>query len=210
MISKRTCRDHLSILYQDRRVEKKQAEKNLRRKTPHAPTAGERAAKVVLAVINSVRDLLASFKKARPGAEVIHHKGRTLKSAGNVRFTRIMLVEDNVQTAKAIIDMLKHYYAFGDVTIYFATCFQSALAFFGHEDIQMVIMDSDLHDDHGDGFVLTERFVAEKPGIIILANSSSRMANNRMVSSGARAGIGKSHEKLWAWLLANDRAGTDG
>jgi len=191
-------------------VEKNQAEKNLNRKTAHAPTAGERAAKAVMAVIGSVKELLASFRRTRPGAQVIHHKGRALLSAGNVRFARILLVEDNIQTAKSIIDTLIHYYEFGDVTIYIATCFQSAFAFFGHEDIQMVIMDSDLHDEHGDGFVLTERFVAQNPGVIILANSSSRMANMKMVSAGARTGIGKSNEKLRSWLLANDRAGNDG
>jgi len=191
-------------------VEKKQAEKNLRGKTSHAPTAGERAAKTVMAVIGSVKELLASFRRARPGAQVIHHKGRDLLSADSVQFARILLAEDNVQTAQSIIDTLRDYYTFGDVTIYFATCFQSALAFFEHEDIQMVIMDSDLHDDHGDGFVLTKRFVIQQPGIIILANSSSKMANMKMVSAGARAGIGKSNEKLRSWLLANDRAGNDG
>ena len=189
---------------------KNQGEKDLNQKTAHAPTAGERAAKVVMAVIASVKNLLASFRTARPGAQVIHHKGRALLSARNVQFAGILLVEDNVQTAKSIIDTLIHYYAYGDVTIYFATCFQSALAFFGHEDIQMVIMDSDLHDEHGDGFALTARFVAQKPGIVILANSSSRMANMKMVSAGARVGIGKSNEKLRSWLQANDRAGNDG
>ena len=191
-------------------MEKKQAEKNLNRKTAHGPTAGERAARAVMAAIGSVKDLLASFRTARPVAQVIHHTGRALLSAGHVQFAGILLVEDNVQTAKTIIDTLIHYYAFGDVTIYFATCFQSALAYFEHEDIQMVIMDSDLHDEHGDGFVLTERFIAQKPWVIILANSSSRMASMKMVSAGARVGIGKSNEKLRSWLQANDPAGNDG
>lgn len=191
-------------------MEKKQAEESLPLKTGPPATAGDRAAHMILALTGWVKDLLASFKVARPGAQVIHHRGRALVSAGNVRFARILLVEDNVQTGTSIIATLKHFYTFGDVTIYFATCFQSALAFFVHEDIQMVIMDSDLHDEQGDGFVLTERFIVQKPGVTILANSSNRKANMKMVSGGARASIGKSNEKLQSWLLANDRAGNDG
>jgi CheY-like chemotaxis protein len=187
-----------------------QADNKSNQKTAQRPTAGERAAKAVLAVINSVRELIASFRWVRPTAQVIHHKGKALLSSGNVRFARILLVEDDVQTAKSIMDTLIHYYAFGDVTIYFASCFQSAISFFEHEDIQLVIMDSDLHDEQGDGFALTERFITQQPQIIILANSSSRMANMKMVSGGARAGIGKSPEKLQSWLLENDRAGNDG
>jgi CheY-like chemotaxis protein len=191
-------------------VEKKQTEKSLHLKTGSPSTAGERAVHMILAAMTWVKDLLASFKGVRPVAQVIHHQGRALATADNVRFARILVVEDNVQTAKSIADTLGHYYTFGDVTIYIATCFQSALSFFGHEDIQLVIMDSDLHDELGDGFALLEKFVIQKPGVVILANSSSRMANMKMVSGGARAGIGKSYEKLQSWLLANDRAGNDG
>ena len=191
-------------------MEKKKAEKNLNRKTAHAPTAGERAAKAVLAAIGSVKELLASFRRARPGAQVIHHHGFALVSAGQVAFTRILVVEDNVQTARSIVDTIKQYYTFGEVSIYLATCFRTALSFFADQDIQLVIMDSDLHDEHGDGIALTEKFVVRKSGVVILANSSSRMANMKMKSCGARESTSKNVSKLRDWLQANDPAGSSG
>lgn len=191
-------------------MEKKQAENNQNRTAAHAPTAGERAAKAVLAAIGSVRALLASFRIARPGAQVIHHHGLALKSAGQVAFARILVVEDNVRTARSIVDTIKHYYTFGEITIFLATCFQTAQSFFSDEDIQMVIMDSDLHDENGDGIMLTEKFVVAKPGVVILANSSSKMSNMQMKARGSMEITGKNLSKLRDWLLANDPVGSSG
>jgi CheY-like chemotaxis protein len=191
-------------------VEKNQAEKNLNRKPVQAPTAGERAAKAILAAIDSVKELLASFRRARPGAEVIRHHGKALVSADRLRFVRLLVVEDNVQTARFIVDAIKQYYTFGEISIYLATCYRTALSFFAEEDIQLVIMDSDLHDEHGDGLVLTKKFIAQKPGVVILANSSSRMANMKMESCGASASISKNEAKLHSWLLTNDPVGSGG
>jgi CheY-like chemotaxis protein len=191
-------------------VEKNQAEKNLNRKTAQAPTAGERAAKAVMAAIGSVKELLASFRRARLGAQVIHHHGTALVSVGQVAFTRILVVEDNAQTARSIVYTIKQYYTFGEVSICLATCFRTALSFFAVQDIQLVIMDSDLHDEQGDGIALTEKFVVQKPGVVILANSSSRMANMKMESCGASESISKKEAKLRSWLLANDPVGSNG
>jgi CheY-like chemotaxis protein len=191
-------------------VEKKQAENNQNRKATHAPTAGERAAKAVLSVLGSVKVLLASFRTARPGAQVILHQGRALLSANQLRFTRVLVVEDNDRTALSIVDTIKQCYAFGRVSIYLATCFRTALSFFGDEDIQLVIMDSDLHDEQGDGVGLTKKFIAQKPEVIILANSSSRRANMKMEAYGARESICKNVANLRSWLQANDPAGSIG
>jgi len=189
-------------------VEKKPAKKNMNRKTAHIPTAGERAAKAVLAAIDSVKALLASFRIARPGAQVIHHHGSPLTSTGRLAFTRILVVEDNVHTARSTVDTIKQYYTFGEVSIYLATCFRTAQSFFSEEDIQLVIMDSDLHDEQGDGIGLTKKFIVQKPGVVILANSSSRMANMKMESCGASESISKNEAKLRSWFLANDPAGS--
>jgi CheY-like chemotaxis protein len=191
-------------------LEKKQAERNMNRKTAHAPTPGERAVKAVLAVIDSFKALLASFRTARLTAQVIHHRGSPLTSTDRLAFTRILVVEDNVQTALAIVDTIKQCYAFGRVSIYLATCFRTALSFFGDEDIQLVIMDSDLHDEQGDGVGLTKEFIAQKPEVIILANSSSRMANMKMETCGARESISKNVANLRSWLQDNDPAGSSG
>jgi hypothetical protein len=182
----------------------------MNRKTAHIPTAGERAAKAVLTVIDSFKALLASFRIARPGAQVIHHQGRPLTSTGRLAFTRILVVEDNVQSARSTVDTIKNYYAFGELSMYLATCFRTAQSFFSEKDIQLVIMDSDLHDEQGDGIVLTENFIAQNPGVIILANSSSRMANMKMESRGARKSISKNVANLRSWLQANDPAGSRG
>jgi CheY-like chemotaxis protein len=191
-------------------MEKKQAEKNMNRKTTHIPTAGERAAKAVLAAIDSFKALLASFRTARPGAQVMQHHGSPLTSTDRLAFTRILVVEDNVQSARSTVDTIKNYYAFGEVSIYLATCFRTALSFYSEKDIQLVIMDSDLHDEQGDGIVLTKKFIAQNPRVVILANSSSRMANMKMESRGARESISKNLANLRSWLQANDPAGSRG
>ncbi len=94
--------------------------------------------------------------------------------------------------------------------MYLATCIRTARSFFSEKDIQLVIMDSDLHDEQGDGIVLTENFIARNPGAVILANNSSRMANMKMESRGARESISKNIAKLRSWLQANDPAGSSG
>jgi DNA-binding NtrC family response regulator len=125
-------------------------------------------------------------------------------------FTRILVVEDNVQSARSTVDTIKNYYAFGVASVYLATCFRTALSFYSEKDIQLVIMDSDLHDEQGDGIVLTKKFIAQNPRVVILANSSSRMANMKMESRGARESISKNLANLRSWLQANDPAGSRG
>jgi len=182
----------------------------MNRKTNHAPTAGERAAKAVLALIDSFKALLASFRTARPDAQVIHHHGSPLTSTDRLAFAGILVVEDNIHDARSIVDAIRNYYTFGEASIYLATCFRTAQSFFSEKDIQLVIMDSDLHDEQGDGIVLTENFIARNPGIVILANSSSRMANMKMENRGARESITKNVANLRSWLQANDPAGSSG
>ncbi len=85
----------------------------MNRMTAHGPTAGERAAKAVLATIDSFKALLASFRTARLSAQVLHHHGSPLTSTDRLAFTRILVVEDNVQSARSTVDTIKNYYAFG-------------------------------------------------------------------------------------------------
>ena len=167
----------------------------------------ERTAKAILACLTWVKELFSSFKGSRPTARVISHRGKKLPDEGAIRFSKILLVEDNPQTARAVIDIIGQHYRYGHVTISFASCFTAAVSFFTNDDIPLVIMDSDLNDENGNGIALTEKFLSHRPKTIILANSSSKTANARMIDLGARAGVYKSYAKLQSWFIENDPAG---
>ena len=171
------------------------------------PSPGERTAKAILACILWIKDLLGSFKISRPRARVISHRGKKLPDESAIRFPKILLVEDDAQTAQAVIDIIRHHYVYGHVTISFASCFTEALSFFTSDVIPFVIMDSDLNDENGNGAVLTEKFLLLRPKTIILANSSSRSANARMIDLGARASVNKNYAQLQSWLVENDPTG---
>lgn len=170
-------------------------------------TPSERVAKVVLAGIGWVRELLTTFRTARPTGQVIHHHGHALPAGKEVRFSKILVVEDNSQTALAVADIIRKHYAYGEIGIYLAHCFQTAASFFSAHDIGLVIMDSDLNDERGDGMALTAKFHAEKPQVVILANSSSRISNMKLESCGASGSVSKNHKQLLTWLQENDRTG---
>jgi CheY-like chemotaxis protein len=170
-------------------------------------TAGVRVAKALLGVIGFGREVFSSFTVSRPTARVFSHRGRELKAGRQLRFSKILLVEDDAQTAQAFMDIIRHHYQFGHVTIALASTIEAAKSFFSHEVIDLVIMDSDLNDEEGDGLVLTEMFAAQRPDIVILANSSSKAANARMRDAGARASVGKSYKQMASWLRLNDPAG---
>jgi hypothetical protein len=84
------------------------------------------------------------------------------------------------------------------------------LTFFVNEDVNLVIMDADLDDDDGDGAMLTQNFLKERPDLKILANSSSRISNLKLTGLGALEILGKQPEKLKMWLLTNDPTGSAG
>jgi CheY-like chemotaxis protein len=170
-------------------------------------TAGVRAAKALLGVIGFGREVFSSFTVSRPTARVFSHHGRELEAGRQLRFSRILLVEDDAQTAQAFMDIIRHHYQFGHVTIALASTIEAAKSFFSHEAIDLVIMDSDLNDEQGDGLVLTEMFVTQRSDIVILANSSSKAANVRMRDAGALGSVGKSYKQMASWLRLNDPAG---
>jgi CheY-like chemotaxis protein len=188
-------------------MEKKKDEEKQKHDRIRPATAGERAAKALLTVFDWGRDVLFTFRGVRPTAKVIAHRGLALPDTLQLRFPKILLVEDDAQAAQFFIDVIRDHYKFGQVTIFFASCFTTAWSFFTSENIQLVILDADLNDESGDGIVLTEKFICQRPGIIILANSSSKTANARMLSCGAHESINKSFAQLQSWLTANDPAG---
>ncbi len=172
-------------------------------------TPGDRAALKILAVFQWFKDCFSSFRMSRPEGKIVKHHGKPLAEKVSLRFPRILLVEDNMQTAQDFVDVLRHYYQFGNVEIYVAYSFASAVSFFSTANINLVIMDSDLTDAQGNGLALTKKFSKEKPESIILANSSSKTSNAMLVSNGANATIGKDFRRLQKWLFENDKAGAN-
>jgi hypothetical protein len=71
-------------------------------------------------------------------------------------------------------------------------------------------MDVDLDDEEGDGAILTQKFLTEKPEVSILANSSKRISNLKLTGLGAIESLGKKAEKLRTWLSDNDPVGFNG
>lgn len=172
------------------------------------PTPGERAARALLSSVGWMKDCLSSFRIKRPGGRIIRHRGRALPAGVAIRFARILIVEDDPQTAQTFMDAIRQFYLYGDILIFLAYGFDTAVSFFENEDIKLVIMDSELNDETGDGMLLTRRFFAERPEIVVLANSSSRISNLRMESHGAADSLGKNRAQLQAWLDEHDGAGT--
>ena len=141
---------------------------------------------------------------------VLQHQGNYLSAGQEIRYPRILLVEDNPNIAREFLEVIKNYYVFGSVKILVAYAYDAAVTFFDNEDINLVIMDADLEDQEGDGAALTRKFLDERPETIILANSSSRISNMKLTGFGAIASLEKSTEKFKGWLLLNDPAGTSG
>ena len=171
------------------------------------PTPGERAARALLSSVGWMKACLSSFRIKHPEGRIIRHGGRSLPAGVMIRFTRILIVEDDPQTAQTFADAIRQFYLYGDVSIFLAYGFNAAVSFFKNEDIKLVIMDSELNDEAGDGILLTRKFVTEKPDTVILANSSSKISNLRMESHGAADSIGKNQAQLHAWLDEHDGAG---
>ncbi len=171
---------------------------------------GERTALFIMGILGWIKEIFAASTTIIPRGQVFQHHGDYLSSGKEIRYSHILLVEDNQQTAREFIEAIKNYYVFGSVKILVAYTYNAAVTFFDDEDINLVIMDADLNDVNGDGTILTRKFLKDFPEIIILANSSSKFSNTLLNGFGATETLGKSTEKLKNWLLLNDPSGTTG
>ena len=170
----------------------------------------ERAARLILGIFGFFKDMFTSPATVIPRGKVFQHQGYELSAGKAIRFPHILLVEDNPNRAEEFIEVIKNYYVFGSVKILTAHAFDSAVNFFANEDVNLVIMDADLDDDHGDGAILTQMFLKERPDLTILANSSRGISNLKLTGLGAIGSLGKNTAKFMGWLLINDPAGSDG
>ena len=156
------------------------------------------------------KDIFSSTTTVIPRGQVFQHQGNNLSAGKVLRYPRILLVEDEPNIALEFINAIKGYYIFGAVTIHVAYAYDAAVTFFDNEAMDLVIMDADLDDLDGDGLTLTRLFLEKSPGITILANSSSRISNLKLIGGGALEPLGKSTEKFTRWLMLHDPAGSEG
>ena len=158
-------------------------------------------------IVDWIKDIVFSTGSVRPRGQVIELRGRNLPPGSDIRFAKILLVEDNPDIAADFIETLRQFYVFGDVVIHVAYGFETAGSFFSTEDISLVIMDADLDDEEGDGVELTRRFCEQKQDVTVLANSSSAISNMKLSGFGAVDVLGKDPKRLRLWLQTNDPFG---
>lgn len=170
----------------------------------------ERAARFVLGIFEWLRDIFHSPMTTLPSGQVVQHSGQELTAGESIRYPCILLVEDNPVNAEQFVGAIKSYYLYGSVSIFVAYRYGAAVTYFENENINLVIMDADLDDDEGDGSMLTQKFLGERPEITILANSSNKLSNLKLTGFGAIETLGKSPVKLHSWLLLNDPTGNRG
>ena len=170
----------------------------------------ERAVRFILGILGFFRDMFTSPATIIPRGRVLQHQGHDLPVGKAIRYSHILLVEDNPDTAREFIETIENYYVFGSIMIFVAHAFDAALTFFANEEVNLVIMDADLDDDDGDGAILTRQFLSERPDLKILANSSRKISNLKLTGFGAVETLGKKTEKLKMWLAVNDPTGAEG
>jgi CheY-like chemotaxis protein len=177
-------------------------------KNQHAMPPNERTVRFLVKIVEWIKSIVSSTGLERPTGQVIELHDKNCPAGKSLSFPRIMLVEDNPDIAADFITTLRNYYKYGKVMVFIAYGFAGALSFFNAEDISLVIMDADLDDKEGDGVELTQQFIARKPGVVILANSSSKLSNMKLTGYGAVGVIGKDQSNLAQWLQENDPTGT--
>ncbi len=170
----------------------------------------ERTARFILGVTSWFRGIFTSTTTTSPRGQVFQHRGDSLPPGRELRYRHILLVEDNFDVAREFVNAINSYYAYGAVRIFAAYAYDAAVSFFDNEYIDLVIMDLDLDDEDGDGLLLTSRFLAKRPELTILANSSSVISNRKLTGSGAAGVLEKKTEKLGGWLLEHDPVGAAG
>jgi hypothetical protein len=170
----------------------------------------ERAAGFVLGVFGWIKYIIGSTTTVIPRGYVVQHHGREMVPGKSLQYQSILLVEDDVNVANDFIEVIKDYYAYGSIMILVAHAYDAAQTFFKDEDVNLVVMDADLDDEEGDGATLTREFLSQKPDLAVLANSSSKISNHKLMGYGAIETLGKKPGKLKNWLLLHDPAGSDG
>jgi CheY-like chemotaxis protein len=187
----------------DSRTKSDSGERSTRRRM----RPNEITVRFLVRIVDWIKGIVSSTGTARPKGQVIELRGRKLPSDREIRFAKILLVEDNPDIAADFIETFRQFYVFGDVVLQVAYGFDTAVSFFSTEDIGLVIMDADLDDKEGDGVELTRRFCDQKQDIIILANSSSALSNMKLTGFGAVEVLGKDPKRLRLWLQTNDPFG---
>ena len=120
-----------------------------------------------------------------------------------MKFKDVLVVDDIVRHADAALAVFDEFYTQGFITVHIVHSVAEARRVFAANDIKLVIMDSDLADDSGDGATLAKEFLGKRPGLPILANSSKSNYNQRLLDAGAICAIDKDPKKLSAWLAEN-------
>ena len=170
---------------------------------------GERAAGFILSIFGWIKYIVGSTSTIIPRGHAVQHHGEVMLPGESLQYQSILLVEDDVNIARDFIEVIKNYYVCGSIMIYVAHAYDAAVTFFENEDVNLVIMDADLDDEDGNGATLTREFLNQKPNLVILANSSSKILNHKLAGFGALETLGKNPEKLKSWLLLHDPAGSD-
>lgn len=173
----------------------------------------EKVAKLAAAFLGSLKSLLHSLVAGgaiRPHGRAVQLKGGPPPAGVSIRFPKILVVDDTLEIAQLMTQVIRQHYIFGRITVFEAYGFKAAASFFSNEDIRLVIMDFDLGDELGDGIHLVRKFLQERPETIILANSNSAISNRKLTTAGAVEITGKDPGKLLAWLRQHDSLQPDG
>jgi CheY-like chemotaxis protein len=168
----------------------------------------ERLARFILGIFGWFKYVAGSPNAAMPRGQAVQHHGRELSPGNAIHFSSILLVEDDPNIARDFIAIIKKYYVCGSIMIFVAHAYDAAVTFFENEDVNLVIMDADLDDEDGDGASLVQQFLGQKPNLVILANSSSKISNHKLTGFGAMEILGKNPERLKKWFLQHDPAGS--
>lgn len=158
-------------------------------------------------MLNTIRTFLSgirvSLRQPPPATEVVTLTGNSPSPRRLPRYNQILIVDDIPRYAQASLDALRQFYNNFDLTVFLTYTFADALAAFQQYDINLVILDLDLDDFQGDGENLLKEFLARKPDITVLANSSEQRYNDILLQAGAKAILAKDVAKLNQWLANN-------
>lgn len=149
--------------------------------------------------------LFASLAGGRPAGTVYHHVGQELPRGVVQKFKNILIVDDIQDHAQAALEVVVAHYRAGEIRVYLAHGYNAALTFFSEVAMDLVILDCDLVDEVGDGVGLATHFLAQKPNLTLLANSSCKSHNKKLLECGARYAVAKNTDLLHLWLAEHER-----
>ena len=151
---------------------------------------------------NYFGEMTAALEQEIPSARTLV-VGNPAHTRLKMKFKDVMIVEDVAEHAAAAVAEFEKFYTQGFVNLHLCHCGEQAREVFAAHDIRLVIMDSELPGTGGSGRRLTADFMAQKPGLVILANSSEKSSNQELMAAGAAASLGKDPRRLAAWLAEN-------